>query len=386
MNLKNTGIGNKLGGDTEEEFLPSLLPNRVAKPYQKCGWFLFVFLMTLFLAGSITVIALKYNSRKEPQISLDLKKEKNMKFPEKLMICPESQGLVSWHYVELIDSFRTKINSENLAVIEVHYADQLDMDCLLISIDAQIIRAPAALEFAVVWSQPIDAYSDLLLAFDENFTSSAYMASGFYNSSRGVSNNVDLALERYTYLPSSTPEISERWTANTATTDYFYYTISENATEIVCSPDQGKYTEECTTRMNLCPGDEFQYKDKGKKCTMMSVFYLSINSNLVSVFSEVDPVDWKEIIASIGGYWVYVGAGFSLFFSVKKGTLELIPMEGLRKLLNSWFSKVKSRVTMCQPAEKEMNLSPSKDYHAVFLSDSSSTTREYQTVFLKASH
>jgi hypothetical protein len=61
---------------------------------------------------------------------------------------------------------------------------------------------------------------------------------------------------------------------------------------------------------------------------------MNIKSNLVTQLDEVDPVNWREIMSDLGGYWVYVGAGFGIFFAVKKGTLELVPSEEVLKIWN----------------------------------------------------
>jgi len=37
--------------------------------------------------------------------------------------------------------------------------------------------------------------------------------------------------------------------------------------------------------------------------------------NILKIVSEVDPVDWGSIIGTMGGYWVYVGLAFSLWFA-----------------------------------------------------------------------
>jgi hypothetical protein len=343
----------------EDELLPTLLPARVHKPYKKCGWFLYLTLMLSFLAGSSTLIGLKYKARETPELSLELKKENDMKFPSTIIICPNTKGSVSWHYFELIGVSNARPHAEGIESLDVMFLQKFDLACLRISLDAYVVQTPASVEFALTWSQDLDSYSDLLVSFDDDLVSSTYMASGIFNSSKGASNNINLVLERYGYLPTSTAGIRERWSSTTATTDYYYYTISENATAIQCvvSPNL-KFTEECTTKMRECPGDKRVYR--GTKCAMMSVFYLAINSNLVSNYVEVDPVNWREIIAGIGGYWVYVGAGFSLFFAVRKGTLELIPLAGIQKIFRMIFKDVKQRLTVFHKRKNSVAAQPRK--------------------------
>jgi hypothetical protein len=105
--------------------------------------------------------------------------------------------------------------------------------------------------------------------------------------------------------------------------------------------------------MQECHGDLRPFKET--KCAMMTVFFIALNSDLVVVFEEVDPVDWKDIIASIGGYWVYVGAGFSLFFVVKKGSLELIPISGIRNLFGKCFNVFKNCFTVHHEKNEDQN-------------------------------
>jgi hypothetical protein len=80
----------------------------------------------------------------------------------------------------------------------------------------------------------------------------------------------------------------------------------------------------------------------------MSVIYLTVNSNLVSKFDEVDPVQWGEIIGSLGGYWVYVGAAFGLFFAIRKGTNELVPSGILKKVFGTCCPSLKADLPKLQ--------------------------------------
>jgi hypothetical protein len=103
------------------------------------------------------------------------------------------------------------------------------------------------------------------------------------------------------------------------------------------------YTEGCSNLIGTCNGNLDNFR--GQRCGMMAMFYLKINSNLVTHFDEVDPVNWGEIISNLGGYWVYVGAGFSLFFAVKKGTLELIPSSMMTRLLGLCCPRIRRQKT-----------------------------------------
>jgi hypothetical protein len=53
------------------------------------------------------------------------------------------------------------------------------------------------------------------------------------------------------------------------------------------------------------------------------MFYMNIKSNLVTQLDEVDPVNWREIMSDLVGYWVYVGMEFGILFAVKKGTCAI---------------------------------------------------------------
>jgi hypothetical protein len=189
------------------------------------------------------------------------------------------------------------------------------------AIDAKITKVPAYVGFALTWSQNTNYYSDVFLAFDEDLIGLSYVASGIYNSSIGVSNNVDLSLERFTYLNKGEDDFSERWVSSTSTTSYYLYTASESREILTCDGDTAlQHTKSCTPDVNLC-GSDLRNHQYNNPCALMSVIYLTINSILVSKFAEVDPVQWGEIIGSLGGYWVYVGAAFGLLFAIRKGTI-----------------------------------------------------------------
>jgi hypothetical protein len=131
-------------------------------------------------------------------------------------------------------------------------------------------------------------------------TTSVLLISGLYNSSAGASNNADMKLEKFSYLPSTEPDFTERWVPSTTTTNYFFYTASEDADNITCDGNSGlKHTNECTPVVKTCKPDLRENQDD--PCGMMSVIYLTITTNLVSKFDEVDPVQWGEIIGSLGG-------------------------------------------------------------------------------------
>jgi hypothetical protein len=299
----------------KEDIEPSLLPLRVIPQYQKCGWFLFVMLLGLFISGSIALIVVRYEARKNPQVNSRVVKENNMKFPTSIKLCPEkSAGAITWHYLDLISTPNARVNGEfDLSLNSLKYLNFLDFDCVEVKFNASAIANSAAIEFAVVWKQKLQSYSDILLILDNDHANSSYVASGLYNSSKGATNNIDLTLERFSYLPSSPPGVSEQWNLNTATTSFNFYEIGSKAMPIPCKNTTSLgYTTGCSTEIEACVGSLDSFRGHG--CAMMAMFYLTINSNLITLYEEVDPVNWVEILSNLGGYWVYVGAGFSLFF------------------------------------------------------------------------
>jgi hypothetical protein len=165
------------------------------------------------------------------------------------------------------------------------------------------------------------------------------MASGLYNHSKGVSNNVELKLLEYSYIFPTHNGPKMRWEISTSTSDYYFFTNSKNATTISCGDDISGllHTRGCSLgNIKTCSDNLRDHQDK--PCGMMTVIYLTLPTNLVSNYAEVDPVDWNQIIASLGGYWVYVGVVFSIFFAVKKGTYLLIPSKIVKNLILTCFS------------------------------------------------
>jgi hypothetical protein len=251
----------------DEDVIPSLAPLKVVPEYRVLGWILFLLLIGLFLVGAIFLVYLRYDARKNPSVNLSTIKDSNLEFPQKISICPEkSDGSVVWHYFDLLSAPNTRIEKDvGISFSSIKYLDYLGFDCLDISIHTKSLSFPAAIEFAVVWTQEFKSYSDILLMLDDKEISSSYVASGLYNSSNGSNNNVDLSLERFTYLPSSPPGIAQRWILNTISTDYYFYEISPSASEIPCTSlntSMLQYTEGCSKEITTCAGtwDDFRGK------------------------------------------------------------------------------------------------------------------------------
>jgi hypothetical protein len=330
--------------EEQDDEIPSLLPLRVAPEYRKFGWILFAFLVLLFLSGASTLISLKFEGRKAPEIKYTIRKSNDLKFPNSILICPQKlSGKVTWHYVEQLDSPNSQLDgSFDFSLVSISYSNWLDMDCLQIQLNASVLRIPSAVQFSLVWSQSLKSYSDAMLVLDNEHSNSAWLSTGLYNSSKGATNDIDISLEKYSYLTTSPPGLSQQWKLVTATTAYYFYEISSNAKEIVCgNTSHLKYTKGCSTRMRTCRGDLDNLRDQ--TCTMMTIVFISFKSDFVNNFEEMDPVDWLEIISSLGGYWVYIGAGFSLFFAVKRGTTELGLAYWVSKILGFFFQRKKKR-------------------------------------------
>jgi hypothetical protein len=301
----------------------SVPPKNVSKQYQTFGWSVFLFFLTIFVACAFTLIFLKYKARENPAIQFTLEEDVGLQFPSSITICPDAAESISWHYFDVRGTENTDItglNTSSSRKIEVSHIKEINFDCIIVDLTLKVLKIPAALELAVVWSQRSNYYSDLYVTFDKNFLSSNYIASGIYNSSSGVSNNVDLKLEKYSYLSPSkaSNRIPHRWTSSVTSTSYFFYTISESAVPITCNTSNLMYTDSCTTQMTTC--SENLRSNQHNPCAMMSILYFTLNTNYVSKFDEIDPVQWSDIIGTLGGYWVLVGSGFGLFFGLRKDT------------------------------------------------------------------
>ncbi len=207
-----------------DESIASLLPMRVEARYRKLGWVLFAVLVALFLAGASTLISLKYQARQDPDIKYSIRKAVDLHFPKSIMICPEElSGKITWHYLDMLSSPSANFQGDiDLGLVSINYLNWLNFDCLEINMNVSVLSTPASIQFALVWSQDLISYSDVMLILDREYSSSSWLASGLYNSSRGATNDVYLSLERYSYLPTSPPGISALWNMDTTNTDYYF--------------------------------------------------------------------------------------------------------------------------------------------------------------------
>jgi hypothetical protein len=328
----------------KEEYESQFLPNRVDEQYKLCGWTIFSILIVVFLVVAITFITLKYKARENPAVALEVERPDILELPKQLIICPFTKNELEWHFYDLLYLQNAQLVDTGGAPIEanVFYSEKANLDCLNISLaNIQTFGSPAAIELSLVWSQAVDSYSDIYVSFDEELLGSAYMASGLYNHSKGVSNNIELKLEEHTFLPSSNSPIQARWVLQISSAAYYFYTLSENATAISCSNTSGLlHTKGCSANFTTC-SDNLR-DNQNFPCAMMTAIYVHIPTTVITNFAEVDPVNWQDIVASLGGYWVYVGTVFSLFFAVKKGTNRLIPVKVVKLFMGSCFTNQNS--------------------------------------------
>jgi hypothetical protein len=129
-----------------------------------------------------------YDARKNHIVNSSTIKDSNLEFPQKISICPErSGGSVAWLYFDLLSATNTRIEKGCRCkfISSIKYLDYLGFDCLDISIHTKSLCFPAAIEFAVGWTQEFKSYSDILLMLDDKEIFSSYVASGIYNSSNG---------------------------------------------------------------------------------------------------------------------------------------------------------------------------------------------------------
>jgi hypothetical protein len=355
----------------------------------------------LFIAGASTLITLKYKGRDVPDVAYSVHRAKDLKFPNDIKICPQKlSGNITWHYLEELDSHGSRLDANiDLSLVSIRYADWLDMDCLQIHLDASAVSIPSGIQISLVWSQNVISYSDLMLILDDEQASSSWIAAGMYNTSKGAANDIDISLEKYTYLPTSVPGIEQQWKMVVVNTPYYFYEISSNAMEIPCDKNSSlTYTKGCSTAIKTCRGSLEDFR--GQTCTMMTVVYLSLKSNNILYFDEIDPVDWLQIISSLGGYWVYIGSGFGFFFAVKRGTLELVPDTWFAKLLrlcnrqkksNECKKDADSELIVSSNGLKKSLLDPSTKQEHTCINEwqmeiqDDKPLRDYQTVFLKRS-
>jgi hypothetical protein len=78
----------------------------------------------------------------------------------------------------------------------IKYLDYLGFDCLDISIHTKSLSFPAAIEFAVGWTQEFKSYSDILFIGRQ----------GDKVHPMSPQDSTTVAMDRFTYLPSFLPE------------------------------------------------------------------------------------------------------------------------------------------------------------------------------------
>jgi hypothetical protein len=66
---------------------------------------------------------------------------------------------------------------------------------------------------------------------------------------------------------------------------------------------------------------------------VVHVYLSKSRGDAVTVITEVDPLNFTEIYAAIGGNWVFVGLVFALFFSVPSGGAYINPTTPMARLL-----------------------------------------------------
>jgi hypothetical protein len=133
-------------GFVKDELESNLMPTRVAKPYKRCGWSTFTFLVVLFIVGAAVFITLKFKARDNPAVAFSVEKEKNLEFPKKLIICPDSPKNISWHYFDFIDNDNVEFKNENAhPEIEVAHMEDLDLDCITLALNAKVLQTPVLL-------------------------------------------------------------------------------------------------------------------------------------------------------------------------------------------------------------------------------------------------
>jgi hypothetical protein len=288
--------------------------------------------LTVFVIFSAIFITNTFKQREDPPVSIGFKEKTSIDLPEYYLLCPEQGHNASvvfysagcWTHEVGISG----LNCSDFSNFEVVYSTSAELDCLKIPLkSAKVVKSPAYFTIEIMFTRKIKGWTDLWLQGGEDVSTGIYVGSGLHNSTLGVTNNIALDFELYSFIsrPSSYKVIA----ASTTTSNYY----QENTyafIPVICNNESISQNIYCDDIKNLPPQCS-DFLDPEATCVFLFSGFFEVPDMLLHTFQQIDPVEFWNIFGTLSAYWIVVGAIFGLFFGSRNSEL-LVPNSLARKL------------------------------------------------------
>jgi len=289
----------------------------IDEKYKGKGMSIYTFLIIVFVGFSIGFIIYKYSLRSKPAITVDYKEQDWQ--PPAIYLYPENfisyqSGYCSIDYMgdgDLPAGYECDISIDEYGWNVLEFPG------------VKVTDVPGLATFETYYRGNTTGFHESYIYIDGSKASVYYVAAEPWNSLTSKDNNLVMTVIQYQHLDST--KDSTEYSLSITSNVLAYDDSSPWHTDF----DDSEYAD-TSYPLTQCVGE-----DDSESCSFSSLIYFQFQTRTVQIIKEVDPVQWGEIMGTLGGYWVYVGAFFGLLFAKnpQMGNEKLYPSKIAKKLL-----------------------------------------------------